>query len=139
MTERTTAVTETETSSDPTKLDDLDPRLAVLVKLIDDGTLTGVGITFIVSGTLYTGTLISGEAWHERVVEATANANEVTREVASALTEPLPESRKRAREVLHLDGVSILSAGESRELAGGVLRLRLSAVDGWVLGIATSE
>ena len=109
---------------------DADPVLQQLVRAVNESGQAAVPVTISVHGTALTGTLIAQSRYFSELVEGNPLMSAL--EPTSGLLGKEYAKEAEAGSDHHLHVLAAGAPGDS-EVAGGLWRLRLEAVDGWAL------
>jgi len=136
---------------EPTQESVTDPILNVLTNVITSFEGGSIGMTFLVGGNWITGVVISPRAWFEDLAmfidlsSSDKNLGEAMRLVGkeaypSSSEIDAPESiggvDPTTRRFIHLRDSKMFSTSGDLPIPneGGLLRLRMNSIDGWILG-----
>jgi hypothetical protein len=126
----------------------VDLVLSVLVKAVNKGETSNLGISLLVGGSWLTGSMIGGRMWFDQLAQLVnaqtgSDAGDLFHMIG--LTAYPSESERLAvgREPLdadpgfaHLRDARLLTGSAVRvPEPGGLVRIKLSSVDGWLVGI----
>jgi len=109
---------------------DIDPVLQQLVRAINESGQAAVPVTISVHGTALTGTLIAQSRYFSELVEGNPLMSAL--EPTSGLLGKEYAKEAEAESDHHLHVLAAGAPGDS-EVAGGLWRISLEAVDGWAL------
>jgi len=126
----------------------VDAVLGVLVKAVNKGETSDLGVALLVGGSWLTGSMIGGRMWFDqlaqmidgrtgtdagtlfRTIGETAYPSESER-LAAGQDPVLPEP-----SFIHLRDARLLTGSAVRvPETGGLIRVRLTSVDGWMVGV----
>ncbi|MDP9074454.1 MAG: hypothetical protein M3N98_09840 [Actinomycetota bacterium] len=126
----------------------VDAVLALLVKAVNRGETSDLGISLVVGGSWLTGSMIGGRMWFDQlgqVVDSQAGGEggSLFRQIGQSAYPS--ESERLAAErpaeepepsFMHLRNARLLTGSAVRvPETGGLVRLRLSSIQGWLIGI----
>jgi hypothetical protein len=124
-----------------------DPLLACLYKAIAHDNHGEFGVTLLTGGAWLSGMAISGRSWFEHVAKLASgqgsDADQTFKmigqqlypgevEVEAGVVEPPPADRRIG--FIHLRDARLFHGDASLPTDGGLVRIRLDAIDGWVFG-----
>jgi hypothetical protein len=126
----------------------VDLVLAVLVKAVNSGETSNLGISLLVGGSWLTGSMIGGRMWFDQLGQLvdTQTGSDGGRLFHLIGETAYPSESERLAEgkapldtepgFLHLRDARLLSGAAVRvPEPGGLVRLKLASVDGWLVGI----
>jgi hypothetical protein len=126
----------------------VDLVLGALVKAVNRGETSNLGISLVVGGTWLTGSMIGGRMWFDQVGqlvdrETSSEAGRLFRLIGRAAypseSEGLAEGRPQPDAdpgFVHMRDARLLTGAAVRvPEPGGLIRIKLSSIDGWLVGI----
>ncbi len=126
----------------------VDLVLAALVRAVNRGETSSLGISLLVGGSWLTGSMIGGRMWFDQLAHLvdTQTASDAGQlfQVIGQTAYPSESERLAAGDepvdpepgFLHLRDARLLTGGLVRVPdPGGLVRLKLSSIDGWLVGI----
>ncbi len=126
----------------------VDLVLAALVKAVNRGETSTLGISLVVGGSWLTGSMIGGRMWFDQLAqlvdnETSSDAGQLFRRIGRAAYPSESEGLAEGRPPLdtdpgfvHLRGARLLTGAAVRVPdPGGLIRIKLSSIDGWLVGI----
>jgi hypothetical protein len=123
-----------------------DPILAALTGAVSSSALSELSLTLYVSGTVISGTLVSGRRFFELMGDWLAAegaqdlADSIARPIAEMFSGPDAEPPDEEQgelgfsDFIHLRAAQVFTSGSDRPLPETLWRGRLSHVSGWSLG-----
>jgi hypothetical protein len=114
---------------------DTDPVLQHLVRAINESGQATVPVTVSVRGTILNGTLIAERRYFDQLVEGNPLMSALEPSSGLLGKEYVKETEAESDHHLHLQ---TSPARDSSEIAEGLWRIGLEAVDGWTLGAAAA-
>jgi hypothetical protein len=134
--------------ADDTTQPDVDLVLAVLVKAVNKGETSNLGISLLLGGSWLTGSMIGGRMWFDQLAqlvntETGSDGGELFQRIGE--TAYPSESERLAAGFApldtepgfaHLRDARLLTGAAVRvPEPGGLVRVKLSSIDGWLVGI----
>jgi hypothetical protein len=126
----------------------VDRVLAVLVRAVNKGETSNLGISLLVGGSWLTGSMIGGRMWFDHLGQLvdTETGSDSGRLFHMIGETAYPSESERLAEgkapidaepgFVHLQGARVLTGAAVRVPdPGGLVRVKLSSVDGWLIGI----
>lgn len=126
----------------------VDAVLTVLVKAVNKGETSNLGISLLVGGSWLTGSMIGGRMWFDQLgdlidAQTGSDAGSLFRKIGEVAYPSESERQAAGQEpenpepsFLHLRDARLLTGSAVRVPdAGGLVRVRLSSIDGWLVGI----
>jgi hypothetical protein len=126
----------------------VDLVLSVLVKAVNKGETSNLGISLLVGGSWLTGSMIGGRMWFDELAQL---VNRETRSDGGQLFHLIGETAYPSESerlaaghepldvepgFMHLREARLLTGAAVRvPEPGGLVRLRLASIDGWLVGI----
>jgi hypothetical protein len=120
----------------------------VLVKAVNNGETSNLGISLLVGGSWLVGSMIGGRMWFDQLAQliaaqAAGDGGELFHKIGEAAY-PSESERQAAGRLgpdtepgfVHLRDARLLSGAAVRVPdPGGLVRVKLSSIDGWLVGI----
>ena len=126
----------------------VDLVLAVLVRAVNNGETSNLGMSLLVGGSWVTGSMIGGRMWFDQLAqvvnrETGSDAGHLFHligETAYPSESELLAAGRAPRDAepgfIHLRDARLLTGAAVRvPESGGLVRLKLASVDGWLVGI----
>ncbi len=115
---------------------DIDPVLQQLVQAINDSGQAAAPVTVLAHGTVLTGALIAETRYFSELVESNPLMSALEPSSGLLGKEYAKDAEAASGRHLHIRGTSARGDGAAGE---GLWRIRLGAVDGWMLRAGTQD
>jgi hypothetical protein len=126
----------------------VDLVLSVLAKAVNNGETSNLGVSLLVGGSWLTGSMIGGRMWFDRLaqlIDAQTGSDDGRLFHLIGETAYPSESERLAAGLapldaepgfIHLRDARLLTGSAVRVPdPGGLVRLKLSSIDGWLIGV----